>query len=137
MNWIKLLVVKAKENSSLRKIQLQFLVILFIAAMSIIVYQWYQKNWSYQVMLISTCLILLISGIIYVKPVILKPILFIWLLLGLFLGEITSTIIIGIIFYFLFFPITFILRMKNRKKEIYRSRWVFRENDTIDYHKLY
>ncbi|MDY8138856.1 SxtJ family membrane protein [Aquimarina sp. 2201CG5-10] len=137
MNWIKLLYAKAITNSSLRKIQIQFLVILFVATIGVIGYQFYIQNWTLNTSLIATGVIALVFGIIYKKPIVLKPLLLIWLLFGLLLGEITSTIILGFIFYFLFFPITFILRVKNRKKQTTHPRWILRENDQIDYNKLY
>ncbi len=137
MIWIRELFFKALNNSSMRKIQIQFLGILFVVAMTIVGYQYYIKSLSLYNTIIVVGIIIIISGIFYRKPMILKPLLFIWLLIGLFLGEITSTIILAFIFYFLFFPITFILRFKNRKKEINSSRWISTEKNKIDYNKLY
>ncbi|WP_299256543.1 hypothetical protein [uncultured Aquimarina sp.] len=137
MNWIKQSLSKAIHNSSLHKIQIQFLIILIIVAISIIGYQFYTKHWTLNVTLTGAGIIALAFGILYKNLVILKPILLIWLLFGLLLGEITSTIILGFIFYFLFFPITFILRVVHRKKQTNHPRWITRENDQVDYKKLY
>jgi len=137
MSWIKLLLNKAEINSSLRKIQLQFLGILLIVAISFIGYKCYTNIWSLHQLLLSIGIILIITIVIIIKPVVLKPVLFFWLLLGLILGKITSTIVLGFIFYFLFFPITFIIRVKNRKKNKHKTGWFSRESDVIDYRKFY
>ncbi len=128
---------KAAINSGQRKIQLQFLAILCIVAISIIGYKFYIKEWTLNITFISIAILLLIVGILYKKTILLKPFLWIWLLFGLLLGEITSSIILAFIFYLLFFPITFILRKANSKKRISKPQWFSRENDNIDYHKLY
>ncbi|MCL6294415.1 SxtJ family membrane protein [Jejuia spongiicola] len=137
MNWIKHMLDKAAINSGQRKIQLQFLAILCIIAISIIGYKFYIKEWTLNITFISIAILLLIVGILYKKTILLKPFLWIWLLFGLLLGEITSSIILAFIFYLLFFPITFILRKANSKKRISKPQWFSRENDNIDYHKLY
>lgn len=137
MNWIKKMLDKALNNSSIRKIQLQFLGILFIAVVSVIGYKFYSASWSINTVLISSIVAALIFGIIYIIPIILKPLLLIWLLFGLLLGEITSTIILAFIFYFIFFPITFTLRIINRKKKAHQPQWLSREKDSVNYKKLY
>jgi hypothetical protein len=53
------------------------------------------------------------------------------------IGEITSVIILGLIYYLLFFPITFILRKTRQKDAPDEPGWHSREKDIIDYKKLY
>ena len=66
----------------------------------------------------------------------------IWIKIGYFLGFINSRIILGIIFYFLLFPLSMImklggydpLRKKKNSSESYRE---IRKNDNIDLNKIF
>lgn len=135
MNWIKINLQKAKLNSDKKNIQIQFLWILVILASSIISYKLYKQQLIVDKAFVLYGMVSLLAAIIYFKPIILKPILLLWLLFGLFLGEITSTIILGIIYFFLFFPITFFLRITNKGNKI-KSGW-HTDLKKIDYEKLY
>lgn len=136
MNWIKNSLQKANENSNKRNIQLQFLWILVAFAVAIISYKLYSQKIILNKALISYGFISLFAVVIYFRPIILKPILLIWLMIGLLLGEITSTIILGIVYYLLFFPITFIIRIFS-DKSLLAAKWYSKEDHKIDYQKLF
>jgi len=124
-----------KNNSGKKKIQRQFLYILLLVSVVYFCVGYWKFNFTSSQVLIGLGIVLAISILCYVLPILLKPFLFIWLLLGMLLGEISSFVILGIVYYLLFFPITFTIR-KLRKKRPDTPRWYSREQDIIDYKKL-
>lgn len=69
-------------------------------------------------------------SIAFIKPSLLKNIYKIWMFLGLVLGWINSRIILGFIFIFVLFPISFLMRIfgydpLNKK---YNNNFTYKEN---------
>jgi hypothetical protein len=57
------------------------------------------------------------------------------MLFGQILGEITSTIILGLVYFVLFFPITLFIRIFRKKKE--ETGWLKKSDELSDYEKMY
>ena len=126
---------KLRKNSAKKRIQRQFLLILVVFALGYLGYGYWKHFFSIQQALLGLGVTFLFGLVLYILPRLLKPLLYLWLLLGMLLGEITSFILLGIIYYLLFFPITFILRV-TRKNTLGTPKWHTRLEDVIDYRKL-
>ena len=134
MRWTKFF-EKLQKNSAKKKIQRQFLYILLFLSVAYFCYGYWKFNFTTSRFLIGLVIVFALGILCFILPKLLKPLLFIWLLLGMLLGEITSFILLGIIYYLLFFPITFIIR-KTSKNPPDTPNWHSREKDVIDYKKL-
>lgn len=122
--------------SSLKRKQRQFGLLFSAILLGIALYAGYTHSFYKNSVLIGFGIALLLLIVSFFLPSVLKWPLLIWFYLGKILGEITSTIILGIIYFIVFTPITF-LRRVFKKKEHEASGWVNRENKKIDYKKLY
>ncbi|MHA7057588.1 SxtJ family membrane protein [Aquimarina sp. M1] len=135
MNWIKSNFSIVKKNSLDKKKQKQFggLVTVFLLAVYFVsVYKNGLVFNDKQIITLVSAIVL--GGLVLLRPVIIFPFLFIWLFLGNILGEISSFIILGIVYYLLFTPISFFLKMKRKKND--HIGWLDK-NGNIDYEKLY
>ena len=106
--------------------------LLFFVVFSLIAIYQYKINSSINFVLIFIALLFLLLGIINSK--ILTPFNKLWMKFGLLLGKIVSPIIMGVIFFFVITPISFILKIfkkdvLNLKKNNTKSYWV--EKDKI------
>lgn len=128
---------KALANTQKLKIQRQFLGLLTLIALAIILYRYFKIDVTLFTTLLLAGVVFMFAALVYFIPKLLSPVLYIWLFLGLLLGEITSTLILGLVFYILFFPITFILRNIRSKNDVEKEGWFSRKDDEIDYEKLY
>jgi len=137
MNLIKRLIQKASTNTGVRKIQIQFLMLLVTIMVCIVGLKYFQGNYKLNHVFVTTGLLLIVGVVVYFKPAIIRPFLWVWLLFGLIVGEVTSAIILGIIFYALFSPITFAIRILKRKSGANDPKWVMRKPSSIDYSKLF
>ncbi len=127
---------KVAKNSDNVKIQKQFSIILLLLFSGILSYGYWKQEFSLKAFVVGLAAILLLAIILHKIPKLLRPLLYIWLLFGMVLGEITAIILLGIIYYLLFFPITFILRKTRKGDAPDIPIWRSREGDTIDYKKL-
>lgn len=136
MNWIKDQLNNIKNNSLGSKKQRQFgFLLLFILAL-IIGISIYKDGFIFNSkQQLCTMLFALFLGITFVFPKIFTPVLFLWLIFGAIIGEISSFIILGIIYYFFFSPITIVLRVF-KKEKTYKPKWIERK-EIINYEKLY
>lgn len=128
MDWINELLNVAKNT----KKQKQF---LWMAGGILFIFWGYKL---YETGDIHYPLLIIASGcflISFISAILALPILFVWLLFGKVMGEITSTIILFIIYYFVFAPLSLILNMS--KKDISKPNWIERKNKEINYKKLY
>lgn len=128
---------KLRQNADRKKIQRQFLLILLLVAFSYFGYKFWKQGFADNTLLFGLGITIVSGSMLYFIPILLKPLLYLWLLLGMVLGEITSFILLGIIYYLVFFPITFILRKSSKKEPYDRPKWRSREVDIIDYKKMY
>lgn len=72
--------------------------------------------------------------IAFFKPVLLKPFNILWMRFGLFLGQIISPIIMALIFYGIFSPISFLMKLFGRdelnlKFKPKKTYWIIRNID--------
>ncbi|WBX71649.1 SxtJ family membrane protein [Tenacibaculum retecalamus] len=134
MKWIKTGLKIIQENSSQRKKQKQFGLLLISFCCIILVTLFYKNGVLFELkqnLLIGVLIIL--SLITLILPKTFYPFLFVWFFIGFILGEISSFFILGFLYYCCISPITFFLRLKNKKEE--NQGWVDKEN-IIDYKKL-
>ncbi len=136
MWWTRLL-KKLRKNTNSTKIQRQFLLILAFIVFAIIGYSFWKQLFSETALFLSLAISIVSVVLIYFLPLLLKPVLFVWLLLGMLLGELTSFLLLGVIYYLLFFPITFILRRSSKGDKYDTPKWRSRKDDLLDYRKLY
>ncbi|WP_299438781.1 SxtJ family membrane protein [uncultured Aquimarina sp.] len=135
MSWIKDTLETVHQNSNAKRKQRQFggLIIAFLLLLFFVsVYKEGLILNSKQLYTAIGSVILLI--VVFLIPVVFYPFLFIWLFIGNILGEISSFIILGIVYYLLLSPITLLLKITNKKKVI--TGWVDKK-ESIDYEKLY
>lgn len=137
MNWISNLFQKAIINSRNKKIQKQFIFIIAIFILVIISYKLYNKELPINTGVTYIILVFILTLICYLFPVLIQPILVIWLIIGLLLGEFTSSIILGIVYYLLFSPITLTLRLVKKDKFKTNPQWFDSSKKTTNYNKLY
>ncbi len=128
MSWIKRTYRQVEALSSQRRKQRQFIILMTIIGTFLALFQWY-KEVPFENTLYVTGGVLLTW--IYPKGWYIPLIL--WFFIGKVLGEITSTIVLGVVFYLLFFPITFVRRLMLPSDE---SGWV-KVNEEVDYTKPY
>ena len=101
--------------------------LLFFIVFSLIAIYQYKINSSISFVLIFIASLFLLLGIINSK--ILTPFNKLWMKFGLLLGKIVSPIVMGVIFFFVITPISFILKIfkkdvLNLKKSNTKSYWV-------------
>lgn len=134
MRWIKNIYSEVHQNSIQIKKQNQFGLLLLVIMVVLLMVSFYKNGFLLDTKQLWLASSLVIIGLItFLAPKIFYPFLVIWLCIGAVLGEITSFIILGILYYCFITPITFILRIKNKKE--YGSGWITKQN-TIDYKKL-
>ncbi|MBQ0786984.1 MAG: hypothetical protein KBT69_05765 [Oceanihabitans sp.] len=134
MSWINNIYLSVHKNSIQTKKQKQFGLLLVVIIAILLAISFYKNGFLFdvkQVVLLSS--LLLIGVITILIPKLFYPFLVVWLCIGAVFGEISSFIILGILYYCFVTPITLFLRLKS-KKEI-TSGWVTKTN-TIDYKKL-
>jgi hypothetical protein len=113
MTWIKSTHNTVLGIAQNKKKQQEFLWLFAFITILIFSYDWYYKgNYNYGSVLIGFTLLLI--SFIYSKPA--YPLLYLWLFFGNILSEITSFIILSIIFYLGMVPIKFLQKKENISK---------------------
>ena len=100
----------------------------------------FNNNLSFILIALSLCLIFVFISIFFSNY--LKILNFLWIKLGLFLGSLIAPIILFLIFFFIFVPIGFILRifgidilrLKNKRKSSY---WIKRKDKIRSLEELF
>jgi hypothetical protein len=110
------------ELPSNRKFGLLFAIIFVLIAGRYALKAQFLSAWIFSILFLIT---IIITGI---KPELLLPLNKLWMRFGFLLGKIVSPIVLGIIFFFLFSPIAFLMRITGRdelclKKTIKLSFW--------------
>jgi len=127
MNWIKVAWNKSKEDSGMKRKQRQFALLILV-----LLGLFYWRQWDYLVLSMHPYYLI---GVLPVTalfvPVILKPFLLIWLLFGNIMAEISSFVLLFLMYYLLALPIKFFLKSKSE------SGWVKPEKVESDYKNLY
>ena len=103
--------------------------VLFIVAL----YFYYLKNQNigYVLTITTVCLII----ITFIRASLLQPLNKLWMLFGIFLGNIISPIILGIIFFGIFTPYSIIMKIMGRdelrlKRIDNNSHWIIRRKSS-------
>ena len=109
-----------------------FGLVFFVVFLLIAIYQ-YKANASINFVLITISLSFLFLGIINSK--ILTPLNKLWMKFGLLLGKIVNPIVLGLIFFGLFTPISFFMKLIRRdelnlKINKKNSNWRINNEDT-------
>jgi len=94
------------------------------------VYFYYDESAKIALVLASIAIFFLVATLI--KADLLLPLNKLWMSFGLLLGKIVSPIVLGIIFFFMFTPIAFLMRLFRRDElrlrlENQNSHWIQRE----------
>lgn len=108
MHWIKSQLSDTLKSAAIKKKQRQFLLMVIIV---IILFESisYIKNDVFSNYLFYSIGMMLLCALVYLFfPKLIKWPLVIWLCLGLVLSEISSFIIFGVLYFFIFLPIRFI-----------------------------
>ena len=128
MNWINSIKLEALS----RKKQQQFLWLAVLLATLAIGWHYYQ-NQTINYYLIGIALFCILIS--FVVPFLVYPLLFAWLIFGKIMGEITSTVVLFMIYYLFFTPIALLIRVNNKK--IDKPMWIKRKQSEINYKKMY
>lgn len=135
MKWTKAIVKSVHQNSQNSKKQKQFGYLLVLVLVVYLGISFYKKGIIFDTkQTVALGLLLVCILIIIIHKKLFYPILFLWLLIGEILGKITSTIVLSIIYFLLFTPISLLLNSINKKK-YYKPQW-FDKNNKIDYENL-
>ncbi|WP_299185195.1 SxtJ family membrane protein [uncultured Aquimarina sp.] len=135
MSWISGVIDIVQDNSSAKRKQQQFGGLVLVLLLLIFCVSVYKDGFIFNAKQTNTAISFMVVSIITILlPILFYPFLFVWLFVGNILGEISSFVILGIVYYLLFFPITSVLRITNKKKTT--TGWIDKK-ESIDYEKLY
>ncbi|MBQ4804091.1 hypothetical protein J8L88_14610 [Aquimarina sp. MMG015] len=135
MSWISGVIDIVQDNSNAKRKQRQFGGLVLVLLLLIFCVSVYKDGFIFNAKQTNAAISFMVVSIITILlPILFYPFLFVWLFVGNILGEISSFVILGIVYYLLFFPITFVLRITNKKKAT--TGWIDKK-ESIDYEKLY
>jgi hypothetical protein len=127
MNWIKVAWEKSVKDSSMKRKQRQFALLIIV-----LLGLFYWRQWDYLVLTMHPFYLIAAYPLIgLVIPIILKPTLLIWLLIGNIMAEISSFILLFLMYYLLALPIKFFLKSKPE------PGWTMQDKVESDYKNLY
>jgi hypothetical protein len=133
LNSIKNTLKSIIENTSQRKKQRQFGWLLMVICFIILFLSLKKEGLYFDVLQKKISIaISIIALITFLVPKLFYPFLFGWLLLGAFLGAVSSFIVLSVIYYLFLTPIVFLGRLKHKSK----AGWITKE-ESINYEKLY
>lgn len=134
MSWIDLILNKSKRFARVKRKQQQFCWL--IAGVMIV---WFGYVYLYRnqtdFLIVPSLIFVLITLLSFTSPRFIYLLLFIWYLLGQIMSEIISTLMLGIVYFGFFFPITYIMRIFRKKRD--KSGWVEYIQPNSDYRKMY
>lgn len=137
MNWIKQTIFEINMLSNTISKQKQFGFLVLAVLLFLFVRSYYNSNLIFNskqiALLISISIVL---SFILCYPKWLKLFLVIWLFIGRLLGEISSFLLLSIIYFLVLFPVI-LVRNLFLKKESTKTGWILKNNSTIDYKKLH
>lgn len=122
MNWIKASLTKSLKIAIRKNKQQQFLWLISTIFLIVFSYQYYQSTPLYYLLYLS--LISYLLSFFFTK--IAFPFLYIWMFIGIILSEISSTIVLGVIYFLCFLPLRF---LKIRKKS--KNGWLKNESSNF------
>ena len=112
MNWIKSSSTSSLKFASQKNKQKQFLWLISSLLTIITAYQFLNLENDY--LLLSAAVISLIIS--FIVPILIFPFLYIWMLIGNILSEISSFIVLGIVYFLGFFTLH-IFKMQQKTKK--------------------
>ena len=130
MQWINSFLNTVLSQAKQIKKQKQFGWLIFSIVLLIASYNCYENHNTY-VALYLFLICLLFVFVNYTLPIVYYIPLIIWLTIGKTIGEITSSLVLFIVYYLFFSPITLIKRLFT--KSSLKSGWIKRENKKINY----
>lgn len=101
MNWINRISYNAKKVARLKGKQQQFLWLIATVLLVMAGVKMYNALPFFSIALVG----FLISIISFIRPNVSYPILYIWMIIGAILSEVSSSIVLVIVFFFVIFPI--------------------------------
>jgi len=108
MSWIKAVLDKARIQTQPRRIQNQFISLIIILLASYMTYTYFFDRLPNNKAAAITCIILFLFLVyIFERHYLIYPILFLWFLIGIILGEILFYFLSIILFFLVFCPIAF------------------------------
>lgn len=123
MSWINTTFSKLLETSQSSKKQKQFGYLLLVVVFLFVAFDCYNNGFDFSAkiksLMITFVCILLVT---FVFKKVFQPFLFVWLLIGEILGAITSTVIMGVVYFLVFSPIVLFLKLI-KKEATYKSEW--------------
>lgn len=135
MNWIKNKIRKSIEISSELKKQKQFGFLVNAFLLLLLIKSFYKCDFLFDFKQNSLIISLIaVVSITFLKPNLLRPILFFWMFLGQILGETMSFIVFAITYYVFLTPIVSFTKLFEKKTE--NNGWIDKQNK-IDYTKLH
>jgi hypothetical protein len=136
MNWINEHTNIVKNDSLNKKKQRQFGFLLVAIVVLILGISFYKNGFVFinkHQLLIGFIGIFTLITLIF--PKFFVPFLFIWLIFGVLIGEISSFIILGLIYFLIFSPITIVIKLF-KKKSNENPKWI-NKNEASNYEKMY
>ncbi len=112
MKWINIIMESAMVIANKASVQRQFIGLMGV----LFLLGSYYFNWHFSMM--EYAIIAGVFGVLFIKPVLIRPILFCWMLLGAFMGELSSFIVLSILYFLIFTPISWF-----KKREINEGNW--------------
>ncbi|MEJ2247104.1 MAG: SxtJ family membrane protein [Acidobacteriota bacterium] len=97
-------VVQTTDKKEFRKFGLTMGIFLILLGL---VFYWYSLNYTNVILITGG--VLLILGLLI--PIVLRPIFVIWMSFATVLGFIMTRLILGILFYVIFFPVSVVLKI--------------------------
>ena len=128
MNWISRTHRSVIRSARNQRKQRQFAILLAVIAVVISLLQYYKGDSILWLVLTLPSL-----AATWFASVIWYPVLILWFWIGKIFGEISATVVLGTIYFILFFPITFVRRIIG-KKEVLAWKHEF---SSIDFKKQY
>lgn len=128
MNWIRKTVRKSLDISESEKHQRNFLWLIAAGCMVWLLYAFFiiEKEPNQMSMLIIISILAIFFSFTYEK--IIFPVLICWIFLGLVIGEITSVIVLGIVFYLIITPLKWLRSPKTDSN----SGWISSEESKFE-----
>ena len=113
MNWISRTHRSVLRSARKKRKQGQFAILLAVIAVAISILEYYKGNSILWLVLTLPSL-----AATWFASVIWYPVLILWFWIGNILGEISATVVLGAIYFVLFFPITFVRRIIDKKETL-------------------
>lgn len=134
MSWIDSIFNVSRQFAGVKQKQQQFCWLIAAGIIIWLVYNYFYRGQT-DVVIVPSLIFVFVMLLSFMLPRLVYYPLFIWYLLGEVMSEIISTLILGIVYFGFFFPITYIMRIFRKKRD--ESGWVEYKQPNSDYRKMY